>query len=164
MKCFVIRNEDEEVIESLSTDMTGLKSYIGGDTDKTLLGEHQEYVLVTHSDSKACSSVSGYIINAGEYDEESVSFGGVWDTLNGKGVIYRTDGKDIVSDDILNIRARIVRPWEISECPGCQQTFAKYTMLWTRDCHGVVYRHMCHSCYEKAMEKGYDGVYYQEGE
>lgn len=32
----------------------------------------------------------------------------------------------------------------------------------THDCHGIPFRHVCDDCYEKIMERGYDGEYYSE--
>ena len=37
-------------------------------------------------------------------------------------------------------------------------------MLFTHDCHGITYRLVCFECYEKLMEKGYDGEYYSEAD
>ena len=37
-------------------------------------------------------------------------------------------------------------------------------MEFTRDCHGITFRLVCFDCYEKLMEKGYDGQYYTEAD
>lgn len=35
-------------------------------------------------------------------------------------------------------------------------------MDFTRDCHGITFRLVCFSCWDKLMKKGYDGEYYSE--
>jgi hypothetical protein len=35
-------------------------------------------------------------------------------------------------------------------------------MFWTYDCQGIPFRLLCHSCFTKAMAKGYDGEFYTE--
>lgn len=42
-------------------------------------------------------------------------------------------------------------------CQVCGKTFENEDMLWTRDCFGIPYRHVCPSCYDTCMEKGFDG-------
>ena len=37
-------------------------------------------------------------------------------------------------------------------------------MMETYDCHGIPFRYVCPDCYDKAMEKGYDGEYYTEAD
>ena len=44
----------------------------------------------------------------------------------------------------------------------CGKEVAREDMLFTHDCHGITYRLVCFDCYEKLMEKGYDGEYYSE--
>lgn len=47
-------------------------------------------------------------------------------------------------------------------CPICQKEYRREDMLYTLDCHGIVYRLVCHKCFVKLMGKGYDGEYYTE--
>lgn len=49
-------------------------------------------------------------------------------------------------------------------CPVCEKTVERRDMLFTRDCHGIVFRLVCYDCYDKLMEKGYDGEYYTEAD
>ena len=35
-------------------------------------------------------------------------------------------------------------------------------MYFTKDCHGITFRLVCDSCYQRIMSKGYDGEYYTE--
>ena len=49
-------------------------------------------------------------------------------------------------------------------CPVCEKTVDRSDMTFTRDCHGIVYRLVCYDCYNKLMEKGYDGEYYTEAD
>jgi len=49
-------------------------------------------------------------------------------------------------------------------CPVCEKTVERHDMLFTRDCHGIVFRLVCYECYDKLMEKGYDGEYYTEAD
>lgn len=53
---------------------------------------------------------------------------------------------------------------DIRICPTCGKEVAREDMLFTRDCHGIAYRLVCHECYERLMEKGYDGEYYSEAD
>lgn len=51
------------------------------------------------------------------------------------------------------------------ECPICGKQVDREEMSWTRDCHGITFRLVCGSCYDKVMgEKGYDGEYYTEAD
>jgi len=51
------------------------------------------------------------------------------------------------------------------ECPECRKTVSHHRMCRTYDCHGIPFRFVCHSCYEKIMDgKGYDGEYYTEAD
>ena len=45
-------------------------------------------------------------------------------------------------------------------CPVCGKEKPRGDMLFTRDCHGITFRLVCYDCFEKVMEKGYDGEYY----
>lgn len=47
-------------------------------------------------------------------------------------------------------------------CPVCWREVDRADMLFTRDCHGIIYRLVCFNCWERLMEKGYDGEYYDE--
>ena len=49
-------------------------------------------------------------------------------------------------------------------CPVCNKEVDRQEMEFTRDCHGIPFRLLCRSCYDKAMEKGYDGQYYTEAD
>lgn len=50
-------------------------------------------------------------------------------------------------------------------CTECLGSFKKDEMLFTTDCHGIPFRHVCYKCYTKLMsEKGYDGEYYTEAD
>jgi len=51
---------------------------------------------------------------------------------------------------------------EVRECPVCGRSRKREDMLWTHDCHGITFRLVCFDCYDKVMEKGYDGQYYTE--
>ena len=52
----------------------------------------------------------------------------------------------------------------IQECSSCHKEFKRSDMAFTKDCHGIPFRLVCHSCHEKAMVKGYDGEYYTEAD
>lgn len=47
-------------------------------------------------------------------------------------------------------------------CPECNKKVTRMDMQFTKDCHGIPFRLVCHGCYMKLMEKGYDGEYYSE--
>lgn len=47
-------------------------------------------------------------------------------------------------------------------CPICGKEFSRDDMEFTRDCHGITYRLVCFDCWDKVMERGYDGQYYDE--
>lgn len=53
---------------------------------------------------------------------------------------------------------------EMRECPVCHQQVERSQMMFTHDCHGIPYRLVCIHCYDKLMEKGYDGQYYTEAD
>jgi hypothetical protein len=48
------------------------------------------------------------------------------------------------------------------QCPVCGKRFPRDEMIFTRDCHGITFRLVCADCWNKVMEKGYDGEYYTE--
>lgn len=49
-------------------------------------------------------------------------------------------------------------------CPCCEREVDRANMDFTRDCHGITYRLVCTECWQKLMEKGYDGEYYTEAD
>lgn len=49
-------------------------------------------------------------------------------------------------------------------CPICKKCVERTNMLYTKDCHGVIFRLVCYKCYKKLMAKGYDGELYEEDE
>lgn len=51
---------------------------------------------------------------------------------------------------------------DIRTCPVCEKEVEREGMNFTRDCHGIIFRLVCNDCYEKLMEKGYDGECYDE--
>ena len=51
---------------------------------------------------------------------------------------------------------------DLRECACCNKQVERNDMQFTRDCHGIPYRLVCLDCYEKLMDKGYDGEYYTE--
>ena len=53
---------------------------------------------------------------------------------------------------------------DIRECQNCGKKVERKNMLFTNDCHGITFRLVCRRCYEKLMEKGYDGEYYDESD
>ncbi len=53
---------------------------------------------------------------------------------------------------------------DIRICPECGKEYERCDMLYTKDCHGIIFRLVCYKCHKKLMAKGYDGVYYTEAE
>ena len=53
---------------------------------------------------------------------------------------------------------------DLRECSYCGESVERSKMSFTRDCHGIPFRLVCWDCYEKLMEKGYDGQYYTEAD
>ena len=53
---------------------------------------------------------------------------------------------------------------DIRICRVCGREVERSDMLFTHDCHGIPFRLVCYDCYEKLMEKGYDGEYYTEAD
>ena len=49
-------------------------------------------------------------------------------------------------------------------CSYCKKEVERADMLFTTDCHGIPFRLVCFDCYEKLMQKGYDGEYYTEAD
>ena len=167
VKALVITTDwqEEDVISEISTENHSLLKIIGCDgIDKTALGENQEYVLVTGSESKTSDTVSRYFVNAGEYDEDQVKYGHPWDSINGRAVVMKADSSNFTADDLFASYARVIDPVDMHTCPVCNEKCGKQYMRWTKDCHGVPFRHVCQDCYPAAMEKGYDGELYHEDE
>ena len=48
-------------------------------------------------------------------------------------------------------------------CPCCKKEVDRSDMEFTTDCYGIPFRLVCFDCYEKLMEKGYDGERYYDG-
>lgn len=53
---------------------------------------------------------------------------------------------------------------DMRTCPVCGKEVKRSQMEFTRDCHGITFRLICWDCYDKLMEKGYDGQYYTEAD
>ncbi len=47
-------------------------------------------------------------------------------------------------------------------CPVCGNAHDREYTRFTKDCHGIPFRRVCFDCYNKLMERGYDGEYYDE--
>ena len=45
-------------------------------------------------------------------------------------------------------------------CQCCNRLVDRSDMDFTHDCHGIPFRLVCFDCYDRLMEKGYDGEYY----
>lgn len=48
-------------------------------------------------------------------------------------------------------------------CQYCGKETERNNMEFTLDCYGIPYRLVCFNCYNKLMEKGYDGQRYYAG-
>ena len=60
-----------------------------------------------------------------------------------------------------------IYPYQVVKepCPKCGKDVRHYDMRRTTDCHGIPFRLVCPSCYDKIMGgKGYDGEYYTEAD
>jgi len=53
---------------------------------------------------------------------------------------------------------------DIRICPVCEKEVERSDMLFTKGCHGITFRLVCHRCYKKIMAKGYDGQHYSEAD
>ena len=51
---------------------------------------------------------------------------------------------------------------DIRICKECEKEVDRHDMEFTRDCHGIRFRLVCYNCWQKIMERGYDGEYYDE--
>lgn len=60
--------------------------------------------------------------------------------------------------------AKTKEEWDIRECPVCGKKAPRFDMDFTRDCHGIPYRLVCHGCWQRLMARGYDGEYYTEAD
>lgn len=49
---------------------------------------------------------------------------------------------------------------DVRWCPFCEREVPREDVLFTRDCHGIPFRLVCHSCHKRLMARGYDGEYY----
>ena len=82
-------------------------------------------------------------------------------------VIVAEDGK-LVLDDVWNGLDDLEDArWErvqTHKCALCEKEFLRDDMTFTKDCHGIPFRLVCFDCYDKAMEKGYDGEHYTEAD
>lgn len=56
------------------------------------------------------------------------------------------------------------RELDIRECPVCRKRVPRADMDFTRDCHGIAFRLVCHRCWQRLMARGYDGEYYTEAD
>ena len=52
---------------------------------------------------------------------------------------------------------------ETKTCACCGEEYKRGDMEFTRDCYGIPYRLVCHDCWNKLMEDGYDGQRYYDG-
>ena len=81
-------------------------------------------------------------------------------------VVIKYD-EDISEEDNLCNLYDAVREYDdamyLERCPECGKFVYKDELWQTNDCHGIPFRRLCISCYERIMEeKGYDGEYYTE--
>lgn len=53
---------------------------------------------------------------------------------------------------------------DIRTCPVCRNEVDRRDMNFTKDCHGIPFRLVCYRCYERLMEKGYDGERYTDAD
>jgi hypothetical protein len=49
-------------------------------------------------------------------------------------------------------------------CSACGRETDRRNMDYTKDCHGIIFRLVCNTCYTRLMANGYDGAYYTEAE
>lgn len=81
------------------------------------------------------------------------------------GVIIDQEGRLLLEDVYSGFDNLEEAGWgRAHSCPICGGHFPRADMLYTRDCHGIAFRLVCQSCFEKAMAKGYDGEYYTEAD
>lgn len=53
---------------------------------------------------------------------------------------------------------------DIRICKICGKEVDRKMMDFTKDCHGIPFRLVCFACFDKAMERGYDGQYYDSSD
>jgi hypothetical protein len=53
---------------------------------------------------------------------------------------------------------------DMCQCSNCEKMFPRSEMTFTKDCHGIPFKHVCYDCYDILMEDGYDGQYYTEAD
>ena len=51
----------------------------------------------------------------------------------------------------------------MAKCSYCGKEYDRNDMKFTRDCYGIPFRLVCLDCYDKLMEKGFDGERYIDG-
>lgn len=52
---------------------------------------------------------------------------------------------------------------DLYECPICKGLYRRHDMYYSRDCHGIIFRLLCHDCLSDVYElRGYDGEYYDD--
>lgn len=51
---------------------------------------------------------------------------------------------------------------DIRVCQVCNNEIDREDMIFTLDCNGIPFRLVCDKCYQRLMEKGYDGEHYDE--
>lgn len=82
-------------------------------------------------------------------------------------LIVTEDGEVALDDAWNGFDDLLDAGWEeadVRQCAICEGTFQRSDMTFTHDCHGIPFRLVCPACYERAMEKGYDGEYYTEAD
>lgn len=82
-------------------------------------------------------------------------------------VIVDQDGNLLLEDVHNGFNSLEEAGWsevQICKCAICEGDFPRDEMIFTKDCHGIPFRLVCLPCYERAMEKGYDGEYYTEAD
>ena len=86
---------------------------------------------------------------------------------NAANIIVDQDG-NILLDDVYNGFDDLEEAgWseaKMFRCAICGSNFPRDEMNFTKDCHCIPFRLVCVSCYERAMENGYDGEYYTEAD
>ena len=54
---------------------------------------------------------------------------------------------------------------DIRICPECGKEVERADMNFSKDCHGITMRLLCHKCLDKIYAtRGYDGVYYSDAD
>lgn len=90
----------------------------------------------------------------GTYDEAMESAGNMFDS----GVAYNFRIVDEAADLVYNIAGHTLTE---RSCPVCGRVVRQYQMERTHDCHGIPFRLVCGSCYDRILEyPGFDGEEY----